>query len=42
MFVNFDVRWIDIDTDATVTPLGLQFEAEIDPLVYSLTVGWKF
>lgn len=42
MFVNFDVRWIDINSDAVVSPLGLVFETEIDPLVYSLTLGWKF
>jgi len=41
MFVNFDVRWIDINTDAEVDGAALE-EVEIDPLVYSLTVGWKF
>lgn len=42
MFVNFDVRWIDIDTEAEVSPLGLEFDVDIDPFVYSLTLGWKF
>lgn len=42
MFLNFDARWIDIDADAEVSPLGLAFDVEIDPMVYSLTLGWKF
>jgi len=42
MFLNFDARWIDIDSDAEVSPLGLAFDVEIDPMVYSLTLGWKF
>ena len=42
MFVNFDVRWMDIDTDAEVSPVGLEFDVDIDPFVYSLTLGWKF
>jgi outer membrane protein len=39
--VNFDLRWIDIDTDATVdgTDLGT---VEIDPIVYGLNVGYRF
>lgn len=41
MFVNFDVRWIDINTDAELDGAALE-EVEIDPMVYSLTVGWKF
>lgn len=41
MFVNFDVRWMDIDTDAEIDGAALE-EVEIDPLVYSLTVGWEF
>lgn len=42
MFLNFDVRWMDIDTDAEVSPVGLEFDVDIDPFVYSLTLGWKF
>ena len=44
MFLNFDVRWIDIETEATVgTGEGdLVFDVAIDPMVYSLTLGWKF
>ncbi len=41
MFVNFDVRWIDINTDAELDGAALE-EVEIDPMVYSLTLGWKF
>lgn len=41
MFLNVDVRWMDIDTDAEVNGAALE-EVEIDPLVYSLNVGWKF
>jgi outer membrane protein len=41
MFVNFDLRWIDINTDAKLDGAALE-EVEIDPLVYSLTLGWKF
>ena len=41
MFLNLDVRWIDINTDAELDGAALE-EVEIDPIVYSLTVGWKF
>lgn len=41
MFVNVDVRWIDIDTDAELDGAALE-EVEIDPLVYSVTLGWSF
>lgn len=41
MFINFDVRWIDIETDAEVD--GTEVETvEITPLVYSVTLGWRF
>ena len=42
MFVNFDFRYIDIGPEADVSPLGLEFDVDIDPFVYSLTMGWKF
>ena len=45
MFLNFDIRWIDIETEATVSADGspdLVFDVDIDPMVYSLTLGWKF
>lgn len=41
MFVNFDVRWVDINTDAELDGAALE-EVEIDPVVYSLTLGWRF
>lgn len=42
MFLNVDVRWADIDTEASIPEAGLNFDVEIDPMVYSLTLGWKF
>lgn len=41
LYLNLDVRWIDIDTDAELDGVALE-TVEIDPLVYSLTVGWQF
>lgn len=41
MYLNFDLRWIDINTDAELDGAALE-EVEIDPLVYSLTLGWRF
>ena len=41
MFVNLDARWINIETDATLDGAALE-TVEIDPIVYSLTLGWKF
>ncbi len=40
-FVNVDLRWIDIDTDASIdgTDIGT---VEIDPIVYAFNVGYKF
>ena len=42
--VNGSVRWIDIETDATIdTDIGrIETTVEIDPLVYSVMVGYKF
>ena len=42
MFLNVDVRYIDIETTATVPEADLSFDVKIDPMVYSLTLGWKF
>ena len=39
--LNFDIRWIDINTDAELDGVALE-EVEIDPMVYSLTAVWKF
>ena len=44
-FVNVDLRWIDISTDATVFVPGnglLESEVNIDPLVYGIHVGYRF
>lgn len=41
MSLNLDVRWIDINTDAELDGAALE-EVEIDPIVYSLTLGWRF
>jgi outer membrane protein len=48
--INFDLRWINIETDASVTlddgfnpPVtGEIGTVEIDPWVYSLNVGYRF
>ncbi len=41
MHLNFDIRWMDIDTEAELDGVVLE-GVEIDPLVYSLAVGWRF
>lgn len=41
MFMNLDARWINIETDATLDGVALE-TVEIDPVVYSVTLGWKF
>lgn len=40
-FVNVDVRYISIDTTATSSALG-KVDVTIDPMVYTLAVGFKF
>lgn len=40
-FLNFDVRWMDIDTDAKLNGEDLT-TIEIDPLVYGFSLGYKF
>lgn len=47
MVVNFDVRWMDIDSDVSVRGPNIDgkqklFTAEIDPLVYALNLGYHF
>ena len=39
--INLDIRWMNIETDADLDGVFLE-TVEIDPLVYSLTFGWKF
>lgn len=44
-FLNFDVRWIDISTDAVVVVPGvgrLTSKVAIDPMVYGINVGFRF
>ncbi|MCC2617092.1 outer membrane beta-barrel protein [Aestuariibacter halophilus] len=42
--VNASARWIDIDTDATFTLNGTagKVDVDIDPMVYTLSVGYRF
>lgn len=44
MFLNGSLWWIDIDTDAEFNFAANQLttDVEIDPLVYQLTLGWRF
>ena len=44
-FLNLDVRWIDISTDATLTVNGAnaaKTEVDIDPIVYGIHLGYRF
>jgi outer membrane protein len=44
-FVNASVRWIDIDTEASFNLNGADGSVdsiEIDPWVYSVTLGYRF
>ncbi len=44
-FLNVDVRYIDISTDATLTVNGADFtkaKVDVDPLVYGIHVGYRF
>ncbi len=42
--INGSVRYIDIETDATIkSPAGeVEVDVDIDPYVYTLSVGYKF
>ncbi len=40
-YLNFDLRWIDIDTDAELDGAALE-TVEIDPTVTSVTLGYRF
>lgn len=40
-FLNFDARWMDIDTEAKLDGASLG-DVEIDPLVYGISFGYKF
>jgi outer membrane protein len=44
-FLNFDLRYIDIDTEATVVipEVGtLRTDVNIDPVVYGIHLGYRF
>lgn len=43
-FLNFDVRWIDIETTATLNSGGTMrnIDVTLDPLVTTLSIGRKF
>lgn len=47
MFINGNIRYMDIDSDATITIPGdpntvLETTAKIDPWVYAINIGWIF
>lgn len=45
MFVNFDVKWVDMDTTAKLrtTAIGTQkVKVHIDPLIVGAGIGWRF
>lgn len=41
-FLRADVRKLDFDTDVTVETLGDVGTAEVDPLVYGISAGFRF
>lgn len=44
MFVNFDVKYIDIDTKARLTTTNLSTQnvkVSLDPLVFGVGLGWR-
>lgn len=42
MFINLDLRYIDLETDANVDALGDLGTVVIDPYVASINIGWEF
>ncbi len=43
--INASIRWIDIDTEATITfdnGSKVTTDIEVDPFVYTLAIGYKF
>ncbi len=41
MMLNFDFRWMNIETDAKLDGVFLE-TVTIDPTVYGISIGWKF
>ncbi len=41
-FVNFDLRYINIETDADLETVGDIGTVDINPLVYSINLGYRF
>lgn len=44
-FLNVDLRYIDISTDATLIVNGADFttaKVDVDPLVYGINIGYRF
>ncbi len=40
-FLNVDARWMDIDTEAKLDGVSIG-DVEIDPVVYGISLGYKF
>ena len=41
LLLNLDLRWIKIESDVKLTGVKVG-EVEVDPLVVSINIGWKF
>lgn len=41
MMLNFQVRWMNIETDASLDGSFVE-TVEIDPIIYGVNIGWKF
>jgi len=42
LLLNFDVRWIKIESDLEAKGVGKIAEVKIDPLTVGVSLGWKF
>ncbi len=44
MYLTFDLKWIDIDTEAVIrSPAGrVEVDVDVDPWVYGAGIGWRF
>ena len=41
-FFRADVKWMDFDADVNIETLGDVGTAEVDPIVYDLSIGYQF